>query len=83
MSLSTHTHTHTHTHTFMLTLFVLCCTGTDCSIPVPGNVSYWTREDFRVQGLARASHKAVVHQGVMWVVGGHVFSYTNYEMVKA
>ncbi|XP_042565745.1 attractin-like [Clupea harengus] len=57
--------------------------GTDCSIPVPGNVSYWTREDFRVQGLARASHKAVVHQGVMWVVGGHVFSYTNYEMVKA
>ncbi|KAG5265473.1 hypothetical protein AALO_G00242870 [Alosa alosa] len=57
--------------------------GTDCSIPVPGNVSYWTRAEFDGQGLARASHKAVVHEGLMWVVGGHTFNYTDYQMVKA
>uniref|UniRef100_A0AAY4ETR7 Attractin n=1 Tax=Denticeps clupeoides TaxID=299321 RepID=A0AAY4ETR7_9TELE len=54
-----------------------------CVVPVPANTSYWMREDFSGQGLARASHKAVVHEDVMWVIGGHVFNYTEYEMVQA
>ncbi|XP_030628506.1 attractin [Chanos chanos] len=57
--------------------------GPDCSVTVPANVSFWTREEFGERGLARASHKAVVHEDVMWVIGGHVFNYTNYQMVTA
>ncbi|XP_051503645.1 attractin-like isoform X1 [Myxocyprinus asiaticus] len=57
--------------------------GLDCSITVPANVSFWTREDYSGHGLARASHKAVVHKDVMWVIGGHVFNYTHYQMVTA
>lgn len=57
--------------------------GLDCSISVPANVSFWTREDYSGPGLARASHKAVVHEDVMWVIGGHVFNYTRYQMVTA
>ncbi|XP_035282260.1 attractin-like isoform X2 [Anguilla anguilla] len=57
--------------------------GPDCSIPVPANRSYWTREEHAVRGLARTSHKAVVHQDIMWVIGGYVFNSSNYEMVKA
>ncbi|KAI2657688.1 Attractin [Labeo rohita] len=47
------------------------------------NVSFWTREEYSGHGLARASHKAVVHEDVMWVIGGHVFNYTHYQMVTA
>ncbi|RXN11143.1 attractin isoform X1 [Labeo rohita] len=57
--------------------------GLDCSITVPANVSFWTREEYSGHGLARASHKAVVHEDVMWVIGGHVFNYTHYQMVTA
>uniref|UniRef100_A0A8C2Q589 Attractin n=1 Tax=Cyprinus carpio TaxID=7962 RepID=A0A8C2Q589_CYPCA len=57
--------------------------GLDCSITVPANVSFWTRDEYSGHGLARASHKAVVHEDVMWVIGGHVFNYTHYQMVTA
>ncbi|XP_056327455.1 attractin [Danio aesculapii] len=57
--------------------------GLDCSITVPANVSFWTREEYSGYGLVRASHKAVVHEDVMWVIGGHVFNYTHYQMVTA
>eukprot|EP00061_Rhincodon_typus_P010725 g35239.t1 len=33
--------------------------------------------------LARASHKAVVSDDVMWVIGGYVFNYSEYQMVAA
>ncbi|XP_062852126.1 attractin isoform X1 [Trichomycterus rosablanca] len=57
--------------------------GPDCSVSVPANVSFWTHEEYSRLGLARASHKAVVHEEVIWVIGGHVFNYTNYQMVIA
>lgn len=58
--------------------------GPDCSVSVPANASYWTRNEFATEaGLARASHKAVVDQGVMWVIGGYVFNASDYHMVKA
>ncbi|XP_060728242.1 attractin isoform X2 [Tachysurus vachellii] len=57
--------------------------GPDCSVSVPANVSFWTHEEFRGHSLARASHKAVVHEDIMWVIGGHVFNYTKYQMVIA
>ncbi|KAG2465647.1 ATRN protein, partial [Polypterus senegalus] len=57
--------------------------GPDCSIPLPANQSFWTREEYPVQSLARASHKAVVNNNIMWVIGGYVFNYSDYKMVKA
>ncbi|KAI1883794.1 hypothetical protein AGOR_G00235240 [Albula goreensis] len=57
--------------------------GADCSIPMPANRSYWTREEYTIRGLARTSHKAVVHQDIMWVIGGYMFNSSEYEMVKA
>ncbi|XP_035387515.1 attractin isoform X1 [Electrophorus electricus] len=57
--------------------------GPDCSVSVPANVSFWTHEEYSGLGLPRASHKAVLHKDVMWVIGGHVFNYTNYQMVTA
>ncbi|XP_067099058.1 attractin isoform X1 [Osmerus mordax] len=57
--------------------------GPDCSVSVPANWSFWTREEYSEPGLARASHKAVVHEGVMWVVGGYVFNSSDYHMVQA
>ena len=50
---------------------------------VPANASYWRREEYEEAGLARASHRALVHQGVMWVIGGYVFNTSDYQMVKA
>lgn len=58
-------------------------TGPDCSVSVPANSSFWNREEYTEPGLARASHKAVVDQGIMWVVGGYVFNASDYHMVKA
>ncbi|MBN3325866.1 ATRN protein, partial [Atractosteus spatula] len=57
--------------------------GPDCSIPEPANQSFWRREEHAVRSLARASHKAAVDGGVMWVIGGYMFNYSDYEMVKA
>lgn len=33
------------------------------------------------QSLGRASHQALLHSGLMWVVGGYSFNYSNYHMV--
>ncbi|XP_017164380.1 attractin-like protein 1 [Poecilia reticulata] len=33
------------------------------------------------QSLGRASHPALVHSGLMWVVGGYSFNYSNYHMM--
>lgn len=33
------------------------------------------------QSSGRASHQALVHSGLMWVVGGYSFNYSNYHMV--
>ncbi|XP_077586752.1 attractin isoform X1 [Stigmatopora nigra] len=57
--------------------------GPGCSVSVPADSGFWTREAFPEPGLARASHKAVVDKGVMWVFGGYVFNATDYHMVKA
>ncbi|XP_038841726.1 attractin-like, partial [Salvelinus namaycush] len=55
----------------------------DCSVSVPANSSFWQREEYPDPGLARASHKAVVDHGIMWVIGGYVFNSSDYQMVKA
>lgn len=57
--------------------------GPDCSVSVPANASFWSREEYAAAGLARASHKAVVDRDVMWVIGGYVFNSSDYHMVKA
>uniref|UniRef100_A0A3Q2Z0Z0 Attractin n=1 Tax=Hippocampus comes TaxID=109280 RepID=A0A3Q2Z0Z0_HIPCM len=58
--------------------------GPGCSVSVPADSGFWSREAFASEpGLARASHKAVVEQGVMWVIGGYVFNASDYHMVKA
>uniref|UniRef100_A0A670Z9I7 Attractin n=1 Tax=Pseudonaja textilis TaxID=8673 RepID=A0A670Z9I7_PSETE len=57
--------------------------GVDCSIPVPANRSFWTREEFYIPKLPRASHKAVVQGKLMWVIGGYMFNHTDSQMVLA
>ncbi|CAB1439076.1 unnamed protein product [Pleuronectes platessa] len=64
----------------------VCSTGwqaPDCSVSSPANSSFWTREEFTEAGLAKAAHKAVVDQGIMWVIGGYVFNASDYHVVKA
>lgn len=62
---------------------VFFLSGPECSVPLPANSSFWNQEDYPEGGLARASHKAVVEQGLMWVIGGYVFNASDYHMVKA
>lgn len=57
--------------------------GPDCSVSNPANSSFWSREEYAEAGLAKASHKALVDQGIMWVIGGYVFNTSDYHMVKA
>ncbi|KAG7461552.1 hypothetical protein MATL_G00192280 [Megalops atlanticus] len=57
--------------------------GPDCSTPVPANCSFWTRDEYPMHGLARTSHKAVVHDNIMWVIGGYMFNHSDYHIVKA
>ncbi|KAM3831714.1 LOW QUALITY PROTEIN: attractin [Vipera latastei] len=57
--------------------------GVDCSVPVPSNRSFWTRDEFYIPKLPRASHKAVVQDEVMWVIGGYMFNHTDSQMVLA
>ncbi|XP_036406915.1 attractin-like isoform X3 [Megalops cyprinoides] len=57
--------------------------GPDCSAPVPTNRSFWTRHEYPMHGLGRTSHKAVVHDNIMWVIGGYMFNHSDYQMVKA
>lgn len=72
-----------HHLTLCVVFFFLPSSGPDCSISIPANSSFWSREDYAEAGLARASHKAVVEQGIMWVIGGYVFNASDYHMVKA
>lgn len=64
-----------------LTYIVLL--GPGCSIAVPANQSFWTREEYSNLKLPRASHKAVVIGNIMWVVGGYMFNHSDYNMVLA
>uniref|UniRef100_A0A8D0D1I6 Attractin n=1 Tax=Sander lucioperca TaxID=283035 RepID=A0A8D0D1I6_SANLU len=43
----------------------------------------YSTPEYAEAGLARASHKAVEDQGIMWVIGGYVFNASDYHMVKA
>ncbi|XP_037554056.1 attractin-like protein 1 [Nematolebias whitei] len=57
--------------------------GPDCTLPVPSTDAFWTLLSIKpsAQSLGRASHGALVHSGLMWVVGGYSFNYSNYHMV--
>ncbi|XP_041829617.1 attractin-like protein 1 [Melanotaenia boesemani] len=57
--------------------------GPDCSLTVPSNESFWILPSVKPFGtsLARASHKAVVQEKVMWVVGGYTFNYSSFQMI--
>ncbi|XP_016519117.1 attractin-like protein 1 isoform X2 [Poecilia formosa] len=57
--------------------------GPDCTVPVPSMRSFWMLPSIKpsAQSLGRASHRALVHSGLMWVVGGYSFNYSNYHMM--
>ncbi|KAM8859451.1 attractin-like protein 1 isoform 5-T5 [Spinachia spinachia] len=57
--------------------------GPDCSLSVPSTEAFWVLPSVKpsAQSLGRASHQALVHSGLMWVVGGYSFNYSNYHMV--
>ncbi|KAM9727958.1 attractin-like protein 1 isoform 2-T2 [Menidia menidia] len=57
--------------------------GPDCSLPVPSPEAFWGLPSIRpwAPSLGRASHRALVHSGLMWVVGGYSFNYSSYHMV--
>ncbi|XP_017684475.1 PREDICTED: attractin [Lepidothrix coronata] len=57
--------------------------GPGCSIPVPANQSFWTREEYSLPKLPRASHKTVIHDNKMWIVGGYVFNHSDSQKVLA
>lgn len=60
-----------------------CPPGPDCSLTVPSTESFWVLPSVKPFGtsLARASHKAVVQEKVMWVVGGYTFNYSSFQMI--
>ncbi|XP_032408589.1 attractin-like protein 1 isoform X3 [Xiphophorus hellerii] len=57
--------------------------GPDCTISVPSMGAFWMLPSIKpsTQSLGRASHRALVHSGLMWVVGGYSFNYSNYHMM--
>uniref|UniRef100_A0A8C6TF61 Attractin-like 1b n=1 Tax=Neogobius melanostomus TaxID=47308 RepID=A0A8C6TF61_9GOBI len=57
--------------------------GPDCSLTVPSTESFWVLPSVKPFGtsLARASHKTVVQEKVMWVVGGYTFNYSSFQMI--
>lgn len=57
--------------------------GPDCSLTVPSTESFWILPSVKPFGtsFARASHKAVVQEKVMWVVGGYTFNYSSFQMI--
>ncbi|KAM4706561.1 attractin-like [Discoglossus pictus] len=57
--------------------------GPGFSVPVPANESFWVREEHPDSKLARASHKAVVLDDLMWIVGGYKFNHSDYQTVMA
>uniref|UniRef100_A0A674PAF1 Attractin like 1 n=1 Tax=Takifugu rubripes TaxID=31033 RepID=A0A674PAF1_TAKRU len=46
--------------------------GPDCSLSVPSTEAFWVLPSVKpsAQSSGRASHQALVHSGLMWVVGG-------------
>lgn len=64
-------------------LVFLLVPGPDCSLSVPSTEAFWVLSSVKpsAQSSGRASHQALVHSGLMWVVGGYSFSYSNYHMV--
>lgn len=67
-------------HVSLSMLFFL---GPDCSLTVPSTESFWILPSVKPFGtsLARASHKVVVQEKVMWVVGGYTFNYSAFQMI--
>lgn len=57
--------------------------GPGCSVPRPANQSFWTREEYTLPKLPRASHKTVIHDNKMWIVGGYVFNHSDSQKVLA
>ncbi|XP_019738990.1 attractin-like protein 1 [Hippocampus comes] len=57
--------------------------GPDCSLSVPSAESFWVLPSVKPFGtsLGRASHKVVVQDKVMWVVGGYTFNVTSLQMI--
>uniref|UniRef100_A0A3P9L176 Attractin-like 1a n=1 Tax=Oryzias latipes TaxID=8090 RepID=A0A3P9L176_ORYLA len=57
--------------------------GPDCTLTVPSTEAFWVLPSIKpsTQSLGRASHRALVQSGLMWVVGGYSFNYSNYHMV--
>uniref|UniRef100_A0A8C7Z303 Attractin-like 1a n=1 Tax=Oryzias sinensis TaxID=183150 RepID=A0A8C7Z303_9TELE len=57
--------------------------GPDCTLTVPSTEAFWVLPSIKpsTQSLGRASHRALVHSGLMWVMGGYSFNYSNYHMV--
>lgn len=57
--------------------------GPDCALTVPSTESFWVLPSVKPFGtsLARASHKTVVQEKVMWVVGGYTFNYSSFQMI--
>lgn len=66
-----------------VSLLPLVVSGPDCSLSVPSTEAFWVLPSVKpsAQSLGRASHQALVHSGLMWVVGGYSFNYSNYHMV--
>ncbi|KAG5831216.1 hypothetical protein ANANG_G00301470 [Anguilla anguilla] len=57
--------------------------GPDCSLTVPSTESFWVLPNTKPfsPSVGRASHKAVVHGKLMWVIGGYTFNYSSFQMV--
>ncbi len=66
---------------FLSDFFLL--SGPGCSLKVPSAEPYWFLPNVKPDGqsLGRASHKAVVHGNLMWVIGGFTFNYSSFQMV--
>uniref|UniRef100_A0A673JY38 Attractin-like protein 1 n=1 Tax=Sinocyclocheilus rhinocerous TaxID=307959 RepID=A0A673JY38_9TELE len=72
---------HFFSDAFLICFFLI--SGPDCSLKVPSAEPYWFLPNVKPDGqsLGRASHKAVVHGKLMWVIGGFTFNYNSFQMV--
>lgn len=50
---------------------------------MPSAESFWVLPSVKPFGtsLGRASHRVVVQDKVMWVVGGYTFNVTSFQMI--
>ncbi|XP_041426077.1 attractin-like protein 1 [Xenopus laevis] len=57
--------------------------GPDCSLNVPSTDSYWILPNVKPfsPSVGRASHKSVMRGKFMWVIGGHAFNYSSFQML--